>query len=636
MLKRIRIYVVIMAMMTMLCIQNTSVKAEANEAEANWSLVFQDDFNGTSVDTTNWRMYDGPGHVGNGLRKPSAFSVANGILTVTAQMIDGNLVSGGMAHKANYKYGKFEFRVRTDPDQSAATSAVVLTWPESENWPTDGENDIYETHPNVTRSQLGSYVHYGLNGVDKTVSHMRDIDATQWHTVAMEWEPDEIRIYIDGVLDWVTTDTGAIPDVAHHLTIQLDAFKKVMFGSTKMYVDWVKIYQKTQFPDNPTFRVIDDADVNTISYTGTWNHQSDFWFEKRTKSVTDMSGASAEMTFNGPGIAVYTKKMNLGGIFEVFIDGQSEGLVDTYNRSDLYIERVFEKTGLADGEHTIKLVATGDKNSSSTGAYIGFDFFEILYGSPTDNTAPVATAVIKPELPDGKQGWYTQPVEVRLNTINDSSGSAEMLYSFDNGTTWLPYNEPIMIDKDGRFTIQYRAKGKEGNMGEAKTLNVDLDATAPTIAISGINDGDMLNDAGDVTPIITANDGLSGMDGSKTTVTLDTSSLESGTKVPLYKLRLGPHSLTVTASDQAGNKSIRTIRFETSTSMEAIDRLVQRFAEMKLIDSDGIIKDLRSQLASGELAEFANQVKAQSDKHISSEAAGCLLRDAEYLLGGQV
>jgi hypothetical protein len=37
-------------------------------------------------------------------------------------------------------------------------------------------------------------------------------------------------------------------------------------------------------------------------------------------------------------------------------------------------------------------------------------------------------------------------------------------------------------------------------------------------------------------------------------------------------------------------------------------------------------------LKNKDLKSFINEVKAQSNKHISSEAASYLLRDAEYLL----
>lgn len=206
-----------------------------------WELVFQDDFNGTGVDLSAWSLYNSPGNAGFGLRRPEAFSVSEGNLLVTATMKDGKIVSGGMAHKINYKFGKFEFRVKADPDSSEATSAVVLTWPQSENWPLDGENDIYETLTSANRNPFHTYIHYSAE--NKTVHFQHNADGAQWHVMAMEWTWEKIVILRDGVVVWKLTDINAIPAVAHHLCIQLDAFKTSMTGTVKMYVDWVKIYK---------------------------------------------------------------------------------------------------------------------------------------------------------------------------------------------------------------------------------------------------------------------------------------------------------------------------------------------------------------------------------------------------------
>ncbi|MBE7177484.1 MAG: glycoside hydrolase family 16 protein [Mucilaginibacter polytrichastri] len=208
-----------------------------------WKLVFEDNFDGTSVDTTHWAMYDGPGHAGNGLRKPSAFTVRKGLLMITAQMQNGRLVSGGMAHKGNFRYGKFAFRVRTEPDPSGATSGVVLTWPQSERWPQDGENDMYETGQNPRRKPFETFIHYGDR--PETQYHFRhEADAKAWHIIEMEWSADQLILFRDGKRVWTLDDKDAIPDVPHHLCLQLDAFKKSMGNPVRMYVDWVRVYQR--------------------------------------------------------------------------------------------------------------------------------------------------------------------------------------------------------------------------------------------------------------------------------------------------------------------------------------------------------------------------------------------------------
>lgn len=212
-----------------------------SEEKWEWELVFQEDFNGTEVNTKDWSMYDGVGHASNGLRTPRAFSVKDGNLVITAKMVNGILESGGMAHRKNYQYGKFEFRVRTEADLSKVMSGVVLTWPQSEKFPIDGENDIYETGTS-SRNPFHTYIHYGADNSQKHFAH--NADATEWHTMSMEWFADKMDIYLDGNKVWTLTDTKVIPHNPHHICLQLDAFGKSIDGVVNMYVDWVKIYQR--------------------------------------------------------------------------------------------------------------------------------------------------------------------------------------------------------------------------------------------------------------------------------------------------------------------------------------------------------------------------------------------------------
>jgi beta-glucanase (GH16 family) len=210
-----------------------------------WRLVMSDYFKGSAVDSTKWRVYGPwiPGHAGNGIRDGSAVTVANDLLTITAKMVNGTLVSGGMSNKFDQTYGFYEFRVRTDADPGLVTSGVVLTWPQSQNWPVDGENDIYETTLDADRDPIKSFVHYGATNKQYWFHHS-NATGQAWHNMAMEWDSSAIRIYRDGILAWTVTDRAAIPDVAHHMSIQLDAFKKSMTGSVRLQVDWVRIYDR--------------------------------------------------------------------------------------------------------------------------------------------------------------------------------------------------------------------------------------------------------------------------------------------------------------------------------------------------------------------------------------------------------
>lgn len=246
-----------------------------------WELDFEDNFDGNAVDTEQWNLYNSAGHNSNGLRHPSAYTIENGNLIVTARMYpvsndqiqigeqtiniapdvklsdDKNhvLVSGGMAHRKEYSPGtKFEFRVRCEKDASNTMSAVILTWPKegSDRNSRCEESDIYETGSSTgtSRDKISSFFHYGLhpdknNGKVTQIRKDYSVDATEWHTMTFEWYTDKVYVFLDGIKVWTVIDPEIVPIYDHHLCIQLDAFGGQLFDTSstvKMYVDWVKIY----------------------------------------------------------------------------------------------------------------------------------------------------------------------------------------------------------------------------------------------------------------------------------------------------------------------------------------------------------------------------------------------------------
>lgn len=218
--------------------------ARAADPAAGRTLLFEDNFYGTTLNTASWSPYNGPGYNGHGLRRPYQVKPdGRGNLVISAQMINGAVISGGMANRLNRTYGLYEFRVRVEPDPTHNMSGAVLTWPQSGRWPMDGENDIYETGTYNPRDPFFSFIHFG-NAANTQVSFKHYADATQWHTMAMDWSKYAIKIYRDGALVWTVTDPAEIPDVAHHLSIQLDARGSgQLTGPVRMYVDWVRIYR---------------------------------------------------------------------------------------------------------------------------------------------------------------------------------------------------------------------------------------------------------------------------------------------------------------------------------------------------------------------------------------------------------
>ncbi|MFV0407946.1 MAG: hypothetical protein ACK5LN_14185 [Propioniciclava sp.] len=218
--------------------------------------VFRDDFDGSSLNPA-WSPYNSAGNAGYGLRRDSAIQVVDGKLVITAQNNgDGVLVSGGMDHELAQTYGRYTVRVRTDADPNMATSGVIITWPESGDQPRDGETNIYETGwGDPTRSPFYSYVHEPFQDTSKPTQQAwipHYADGTQWQTMTMEWTPAGIRIVREGpdgaqeeTFVSERSDDDVIPDVAHRLTVQLDAWKNSSPGTVRMEVDYIEIYDYT-------------------------------------------------------------------------------------------------------------------------------------------------------------------------------------------------------------------------------------------------------------------------------------------------------------------------------------------------------------------------------------------------------
>jgi glycosyl hydrolase family 16 len=193
-----------------------------------------EDFTG---DLSQWDLYDGEGHDGNGRRTPSAASVGGGVLTIKG---DRQGDAEGMAWKDGAMYGRWEARMRAsagDPDYHA----VLLLWPDDEDEGEYGGEIDFMENSDPTRQNTELFVHYGNE--DRKLNGDVDIDATQWHNWAVEWAPDHISAFLDGKQWWTTDNRRTQPPGPMHMTVQLDLFRHP--GGLKpsdMQVDWVRYY----------------------------------------------------------------------------------------------------------------------------------------------------------------------------------------------------------------------------------------------------------------------------------------------------------------------------------------------------------------------------------------------------------
>jgi PKD repeat protein len=100
---------------------------------------------------------------------------------------------------------------------------------------------------------------------------------------------------------------------------------------------------------------------------------------------------------------------------------------------------------------------------------------------PDDLTAPTSTHTLDPPQPQGQNGWYRTPVQITLAAADEQGGSGldEIEYRVDGGA-FQPYTAPVTVTPEGAHVVQYRASDKAGNTEAPKSVDVKIDATAPT------------------------------------------------------------------------------------------------------------------------------------------------------------
>jgi hypothetical protein len=160
----------------------------------------------------------------------------------------------------------------------------------------------------------------------------------------------------------------------------------------------------------------------------------------------------------------------------------------------------------------------------------------------------------------------------------------------------------------------------------------DPDQTPPTISISSPTNSTYLDEQSP-TVSYSVTDNISGVDYKSISATLDGQPISSETTISLYTLSIGSHTLTVSASDNAGNVATQSVTFQVNTSIDSLKGLVSQFTNNGLIENRGISNALTQTLDSGNLQSFVNQVESQSGKQINATVANYLLRDANFLLG---
>ena|GEM_PF-591993 len=223
---------------------SNSISSTASSSEASkWTLVWNDEFDGSNLDTTKWSFEENCKGNGDELQcytsRPENVSVADGNLhiKVLKENFSGPAVwndepgydphdtsktlgytSGRLRSKlkGDWTYGRIEIRAKLPGGQGMWPAAWMLpTDSKYGEWPASGEIDIVEAFNNdaINNSPVHGTLHYGatwpgyhgMTGTSyKTTNNLYDF----YHTYAIEWEESEIRWYVDDIHYATQTKNG--------------------------------------------------------------------------------------------------------------------------------------------------------------------------------------------------------------------------------------------------------------------------------------------------------------------------------------------------------------------------------------------------------------------------------------------
>ena len=234
---------------------------------SGYQFEWSDEFSTASLDLSKWIPSNTNNTTNNSLQDylPQQVDVAGGNLVITSE----NVASRGLPYRSGLvtstskqKYGRWDVRAKL-PTSTGMWPAIWLL--ADEPWPSGGEIDIMEnrgTEPNTVSSAF----HYGTNppfAHSFTYSEQEAVHNSafvnyhdSFHTYSVEWDPEQLRFYVDDVHYWTVTDS----DVGGFLTNGVDDMRLIINTAVgghflenpnastvwpqQMAVDYVHVYSK--------------------------------------------------------------------------------------------------------------------------------------------------------------------------------------------------------------------------------------------------------------------------------------------------------------------------------------------------------------------------------------------------------
>jgi beta-glucanase (GH16 family)/regulation of enolase protein 1 (concanavalin A-like superfamily) len=293
---------------------------------AGWNLAWNDEFEGSTLDTTKWRHWL-PGARRDAVNSPSSVAVADGALTISTYTSGGTHYTGMISTQDTYPYTYGYIEARIDYDSSPGMWSAF--WMQS---PTMG-NPIGS--PNSAGTEIDICEHRSINSAGTNIDglvvgniHWDGYGAahrstgytspnlglgTGYHIYGMEWTPTQQKFYINGVLRWTLNNNITNSPVSQRsefiiLSSEVDngswagavpaaGYGTLATSTTKMKVDYVRVYRRAETVVNGDF----EGKVGPFSATGqaAWSATDGRSDPASARIAPTSGGSSVEQTVRG-------------------------------------------------------------------------------------------------------------------------------------------------------------------------------------------------------------------------------------------------------------------------------------------------------------------------------------------------
>jgi len=116
------------------------------------------------------------------------------------------------------------------------------------------------------------------------------------------------------------------------------------------------------------------ADDESFAFTGAWKTVEDTSAQGNSVHTADKVGAAMTFGFIGNQVRLLGTVGPDGGWADAFVDGVKEPtLVECWNPSRRYKQPIFQKKGLSNGRHELKIVVRGEENPVADGQQVSLD-----------------------------------------------------------------------------------------------------------------------------------------------------------------------------------------------------------------------------------------------------------------------